>query len=137
MINGQRYDENEVATDTANLSRDSYTIANDTSYNNNIINSAGIKEGALVVNGEVKLTDSIVNGYNTALYLKDKSQLIAKNTIFNGGVLKGDVAVIRGDLGDNDVNILGNSIINGNVCFATFWLFPRLVGQSLLIFFAP
>ena len=137
MINGQRYDENEVATDTANLSRDSYTIANDTSYNNNIINSAGIKEGALVVNGEVKLTDSIVNGYNTALYLKDKSQLIAKNTIFNGGVLKGDVAVIRGDLGDNDVNILGNSIINANVCFATFWLFPRLVGQSLLIFFAP
>ncbi|MBC2856961.1 autotransporter outer membrane beta-barrel domain-containing protein [Cetobacterium sp. 2A] len=115
IINGQRYDENGHATDTANIAKDSYIISNGNVYSNNIINGAGISKGALIVQGGTHVSDSIVNGFNTAVYLDDLSQLTATNTIFNGGGLKNDVAVIKGSDNDNVASILGNSIINGNV----------------------
>ena len=82
-----------------------------------IINGAGVEKGALTIdtNREFIISDSIVNGYNTALYLENDSKITATNTIFNGGGLKNDVAVIRGSEGANEVTLLGNSIINGSV----------------------
>lgn len=115
IINGQRYDENNHTTDQANLAKDSYIIANGSNYENNIINGAGINKGALVVKAGTSINDSIVNGYNTAIYLENLSQLTATNTIFNGGGLKNDVAVIKGSMGDNVASISGASIINGAV----------------------
>ncbi|MEG0584595.1 MAG: autotransporter domain-containing protein, partial [Cetobacterium sp.] len=94
---------------------DSYTISNGINYENNIINGAGITEGTLIVKGETSINNSIVNGYNTAVYLDDSSQLIATNTTFNGGGLANDIAVIKGSSGDNIANILEKSIINGTV----------------------
>lgn len=85
-------------------------------YANSIINGAGVNKGALVVTGETTTIDSIINGYNTGVYLEgDSASLTATNTIFNGGGLKNDVAVIKGDSNANVVNILGESIINGVV----------------------
>ena len=49
------------------------------------------------------------------MYLEDNAQLTATNTIFNGGGLKNDVAVIKGSTGDNVASISGASIINGAV----------------------
>ena len=115
VINGQRYDENNHTTDQANLAKDSYITANGNNYENNIINGAGINKGALVVKAGTSINDSIVNGYNTAVYLENSSQLTATNTIFNGGGLKNDVAVIKGSTGDNVASISGASIINGAV----------------------
>ncbi|MGL4865651.1 MAG: hypothetical protein ACRCX3_14150, partial [Cetobacterium sp.] len=115
VINGQRYDENNHTTDQANLAKDSYITANGDNYENNIINGAGINKGALVVEAGTSINDSTVNGYNTAVYLENSSQLTAANTIFNGGGLKNDVAVIKGSTGDNVASISGASIINGAV----------------------
>ncbi|MGL4901940.1 MAG: beta strand repeat-containing protein, partial [Cetobacterium sp.] len=97
---------------------DSFTLANDGSkFENNIINGAGIDKGALIVNpnSEIAISNSIVNGYSTAIYLESDSKITSTDTIFNGGGLKNDIAVIKGDDGDNSLNILGNSIINGAV----------------------
>lgn len=115
VINSQRYDVNGNITDISNAAKDSYTLSNGNHYTNNIINGAGFATGALVVQGETSVTDSIINGYNTAVYLDNLSQLTATNTVFNGGGLKNDVAVIKGSSGDNVASILGTSIINGNV----------------------
>lgn len=115
VINGQRYDENNHTTDQANLAKDSYITANGNNYENSIINGAGINKGTLVVEAGTSINNSIVNGYNTAVYLENLSQLTATNTIFNGGGLKNDVAVIKGSTKDNVASILGTSIINGSV----------------------
>lgn len=80
-----------------------------------IINGAGVEKGALVVGSEFTLDDSIINGYNSAVYLENNSNFIANNTTFNGGGLKNDVAVIKGDATNNSLTLNGNSIINGAV----------------------
>ena len=49
------------------------------------------------------------------MYLEDNAQLTATNTIFNGGGLKNDIAIIKGSIGDNVASILGTSIINGAI----------------------
>lgn len=115
VINGQRYDKDGYETDRDDLAKDSYTISNGINYENNIINGAGINKGALVIKGRTYVTDSIINGYNTAVFLENSTQLTVNNTIFNGGGLKNDVAVIKGSSGDNIVNILETSVINGAV----------------------
>lgn len=86
-----------------------------TDKSNLIINGAGIAKGALVVDQNTDLTDSIVNSYNTAVYLEGDKSLIATNTIFNGGGLKGDIAVVKGDAGNNIVSLNGTSIVNGSI----------------------
>ena len=95
---------------------DSYLLASNLlkEGNNLIINGGGVDKGALVVNQNTTLKGSIVNGYNTALYM-ESGTVTATDTIFNGGGLKNDVAVIRGNEGNNEIFLLGNSIINGSV----------------------
>lgn len=115
IINGELYNQNGDLVEDSTLARDSYIISNNNSYESNIINGAGINKGALVVQAETSIFGSIVNGYNTAVYLEDNAQLTATNTIFNGGGLKDDIAVIRGSIGDNVISVLGTSIINGKV----------------------
>lgn len=115
VLNGQRYDKDGYETNMENQAKDSYITANGTNYENNIINGAGINKGALVVQAGTLISESIVNGYNTAVYLEDNAQLTATNTIFNGGGLKNDIAIIKGSIGDNVASILGTSIINGAI----------------------
>jgi len=81
---------------------------------NVIINGTGIEKGALVVDSETTLTDSIVNGYNTGIYL-EQGKFTVINTTINGGGLKNDVAVLKGDENGNIVEILETSVINGKV----------------------
>lgn len=90
-------------------------LATGANYDNYIINGAGVNQGTLIVDENTELTNSIINGYNTAVYIESEKTLTATDTIFNGGGLKNDVAVIEGDDGDNSLNIFGNSIINGAV----------------------
>lgn len=93
----------------------SILATNLTTSDNLIINGAGVAKGALVVNKDTNLMNSIVNGYNTAVYIEDGKKLTGTDTTFNGGGLKNDIAVIKGDAGNNTLEILGNSIINGAV----------------------
>lgn len=114
-------------------------ISNDKRYNNNtyispintyifsselvdenkdkiIINGVGTNNtGALIVNESISLSNSIINGYETALYVQNDKSFTGTDVIFNGGGLKNDIAVIKGDGGANTLNISGNSIINGAV----------------------
>ena len=115
VLNGQRYDKDGYETNIDNQAKESYITANGNSYENNIINGAGINKGALVIQAGTSISESIVNGYNTAVYLEDNAQLTATNTIFNGGGLKNDIAIIKGSIGDNVASILGTSIINGAI----------------------
>lgn len=97
---------------------DSYKdITSDIIYENHIINGAGIKKGVLNINDGItsSLSNSIVNAYKTAVTLENNSKLSASNTIFNGGGLKNEDPVILGDTNVNTVEILGDSIINGNI----------------------
>lgn len=80
-----------------------------------IINGSGMQKGALVIDKDITLQESVVNGYNTAVYVEGNNKFTAENTIFNGGGLENDVAVIRGDSGDNSIKILGDSIVNGSI----------------------
>lgn len=114
VINGQRYTEDGAETEIETDARDSYIISTG-NYENSIINGAGVNKGALVVEATTSINDSIVNGYNTAIYLEDSSQLISSNTILNGGGLHGDSPVLKGSTGDNVASISGTSIINGSV----------------------
>ena len=86
------------------------------SNNNLIINGAGVNEGALISDGgEYEIDSSIINGYATALYLKDNSNLKLTDVSINGGGLKGDIDIVRADSSNNKLAILGNSIVNGNI----------------------
>ena len=83
---------------------------------NLIINGVGRgNSGALTVDKSISLNNSIINGYETALYVQNDKSFTGTDVIFNGGGLKNDIAVIKGDGGANTLNISGNSIINGAV----------------------
>lgn len=90
------------------------TITNG-NINNHIVNGAGVATGALVIDKEITVDNSIINGYNTGVYLTNGNKFTATNTIINGGGFKGDIAVLRGDNNGNSAEILGTSIINGKV----------------------
>lgn len=84
-------------------------------YNNTIINGVGTEKGVLVVNKDTTLDNVTINAYNSAISLENNNKLTATNTIFNGGGLRGDIATIKGDDGNNILDISQNSIINGDV----------------------
>lgn len=117
-------DKVEIFDSTFNIiGWDSYlslTGSYEQKYENHIINGAGIKTGVLTVNDGVALTlaDSIVNGYKTAVTLNENSSLSAKDTIFNGGGVKGEDAVIEVKGDSSLIEVLGNSAINGKVSIA-------------------
>lgn len=101
---------------TGTISGDVYVDASNLSTKENlIINGTGTTTGALNVNEDVSLEGSIINGYNTAVYVNSGKSFTGNNVTFNGGGLYNDIPVIKGDSGDNKVEILGNSIINGDV----------------------
>ncbi|BBA53249.1 autotransporter (plasmid) [Fusobacterium varium] len=108
--------DKEYGGTTVTSGKDSYEeIALDTNYDNHIINGAGIKNAVLSVNDgvNVNLNDSIVNGYKTAMSLNNNSVVTASNTIFNGGGLKNEDAVIDIKGNNASATINGTSIING------------------------
>ncbi|MGL4865998.1 MAG: hypothetical protein ACRC4T_23145 [Cetobacterium sp.] len=99
------------------VGKDSFIIAEDNSvFNNKIINGAGVEKGTLQTNGALNINDSIVNSYKRALYLGENSNAVITNSIFNGGGLDGSTSVIIGD-DNNNLQLLGDSIVNGNINF--------------------
>lgn len=98
-------------------------ILNDNLKNNNlIINGLGREQGALIVDDNLNLTNSIINSYETALTIEDNKVFTGENIILNGGglgVFKENLItyedVIKGSSGDNILNLLGESYVNGNV----------------------
>ena len=119
IINGSTTGEKTISETILNKESDDkmdiyLSSSNLDTTSNVIINGTGIEKGALVVDSETTLTDSIVNGYNTGVYL-EQGKFTAINTTINGGGLKNDVAVLKGDENGNIVEILGTSVINGKV----------------------
>ncbi len=97
---------------------DSWLLASNlpAEYNYNlIINGAGVDKGALIIDKNIQLANSIVNGYETAVYINDNFTFTTNSTILNGGGLKNESAVIKGSEGDNTINLLGSSIVNGDI----------------------
>lgn len=81
-----------------------------------IINGAGISNGSLNVNesASLYLSDSIVNAYETALYMNKNAKVNAHNTIFNGGGINNDKDIIKIQSNSN-LNLTGSSIVNGKI----------------------
>lgn len=109
-------------TSTGDLSTASGTSTDDlyvnssklTGNSNLIINGIGRVTGALTVDSNVSLSNSVINGYETALYVKADKAFNGTDITLNGGGLKSDIAVLEGDSGNNTVELLGNSVINGD-----------------------
>ncbi|MCJ8343019.1 MAG: autotransporter domain-containing protein [Cetobacterium sp.] len=101
------------------VGNDSYILASkfsdSSSLSDLIINGAGVTTGALVIDKSTNLSNSIINGYETAVYVQGENRFTGIDVIFNGGGVKNDIAVIKGDDSGNIVDILGNSIINGSI----------------------
>ena len=119
VINGSTTGEKTISEVTLNKKSDNkmdiyLSSSNLDTTSNVIINGTGMEKGALVVDSETTLTDSIVNGYNTGVYL-EQGKFTAINTTINGGGLKNDVAVLKGDENGNIAEVLGTSVINGKV----------------------
>lgn len=119
VINGSAAGEKTISEVTLNKKSDNkmdiyLSSSNLDTTSNVIINGTGMEKGALVVDSETTLTDSIVNGYNTGVYL-EQGKFTAINTTINGGGLKNDVAVLKGDENGNIAEVLGTSVINGKV----------------------
>ena len=119
IINGSTTGEKTISETILNKESDDkmdiyLSSSNLDTTSNVIINGTGIEKGALVVDSETTLTDSIVNGYNTGIYL-EQGKFTVINTTINGGGLKNDVAVLKGDENGNIVEILETSVINGKV----------------------
>lgn len=92
-------------------------IDSDREYASKIVNGAGVDSGVLAVDSgkNLTLTNSIINGYKTAVSLGGGNNLVAKGTTFNGGGLAGEDPTIE-IKGDNvKVDITENSTINGKI----------------------
>ncbi|MGL5411852.1 MAG: autotransporter domain-containing protein [Cetobacterium sp.] len=101
---------------SVSIKNDSSTLFSSLSENKNlIINGVGTSEGALVVDKNGSLSDSIVNGYDTGIFLKDDTDFTISGVIVNGGGIKNDVAVIKGSEGKNNLSLMGDTIVNGEV----------------------
>ncbi|OBX05194.1 hypothetical protein QV06_03025 [Gallibacterium genomosp. 3] len=107
--------------------RDSSYTAVDNTIDRTIINGVGVANGALVANKDLTLTNSIVNGFVTALNIQGNTVVRLENTILNANgfavkVLKDDGSVetrkphaVLGDDANNVLYIGRNSIINGDI----------------------
>ncbi|MHA5067684.1 autotransporter domain-containing protein [Cetobacterium somerae] len=113
--NGGNVDGKEIVNGTLS-GNDSFTLASQLKINDNIIiNGAGTLKGSLVVDNDSTLYNTIINGYNTALFLEDNTNFVGSNIIINGGGVKNNVAVVKGSDGENSLKLLGDSIVNGNL----------------------
>ncbi len=129
----------EVKSGTANSTKaGDYTIIN--AFETDINDTAKIEEGTinssdlnsldnsklilngvyntLTVNEDLKLSDSIINGYKTAVHITD-GVFHGNNITVNGGGLDRETPVIKGDEGENTLILEGNSQINGNIDMGT------------------
>uniref|UniRef100_UPI002FD7E4E3 autotransporter family protein n=2 Tax=Fusobacterium TaxID=848 RepID=UPI002FD7E4E3 len=81
-------------------------------YNNSILN--GKDKTLNVLEGRNKITDSIINAYQTAVVMKGKnSSLVLNNTVVNGGAAKDkEVPTIEIEGEDNALTLKGESIVN-------------------------
>ena len=81
-------------------------------FDNSILN--GKDKTLNVLEGRNKITDSIINAYQTAVVMKGKnSSLVLNNTVVNGGAAKdGDVPTIEIEGEDNAFTLKGESIVN-------------------------
>lgn len=116
---GGTYDGRDIINATKDTAgTDSFIqIDSDREYANKIVNGAGVDSGVLAVDSgkNLTLTNSIINGYKTAVSLGGGNNLVAKGTTFNGGGLAGENPTIE-IKGDNvKVDITENSIINGKI----------------------
>ncbi len=117
-----------------------YTVKNststfiDSSYENNILNVVN-NVGADGVNIEIEptstievntsdvtATNSVINNLHTAIDLSGSGKLSLTDTVVNGGLMNGDSAnagdlgiTIQGSEEGNIMEILGSSVINGDV----------------------
>ncbi|WP_462429817.1 autotransporter family protein [Fusobacterium varium] len=81
-------------------------------FDNSILN--GKDKTLNVSEGRNKITDSIINAYQTAVVMEGKnSSLVLNNTVVNGGAAKdGDVPTIEIGGEDNAFTLKGESIVN-------------------------
>ena len=81
-------------------------------FDNSILN--GKDKTLNVLEGRNKITDSIINAYQTAVVMKGKnSSLVLNNTVVNGGAAKDkEVPTIEIEGEDNAFTLKGESIVN-------------------------
>ncbi len=72
----------------------------------------------LTVNEDLKLSDSIINSYKTAVHITE-GVFHGNNITVNGGGLDRETLVIKGDEGENTLILEGDSQINGNIDMGT------------------
>lgn len=132
IVNGS--ETGDITTSATDLvgNKDVYVNSSKLDKNSDlIINGSGINKGALVVDIETTLKDSIINGYETGLFIEGDNRFQGENVVINGGGLgkqndngtPADITddyfiyenVIQGDSGNNIVELTGNSIVNGSV----------------------
>ncbi|OOF67694.1 autotransporter domain-containing protein [Rodentibacter caecimuris] len=94
------------------------TVAAET-LKNKIINGVGMANGALFAKHNTTLTDSIVNGYKTALKVAENSQVNLDGTILNTNGFKVNqlekTLAILGDKGSNSVTLANQTIVNSDI----------------------
>ena len=114
-INGQRYTIQNGTLDASGTDSEHKASGN---LRNHIINGAGVARGALVADGKLALSNSIVNGYANALYLGANSDVTLNRSTLNANGHKInrsiDPLAVRGDDGANRLT-LNHSTVNGNI----------------------
>ena len=118
IVNGIGGELNGKTIINANINNnDSFiSINNKTNYVDTIINGVGMNNAVLDINAKTEIKNSIVNAFGTAINIKNNNEFFAVNTIFNGGGLDDNIAVIT-DKGNSNVS-LNSSIINGNIALS-------------------
>ncbi|TCP96183.1 autotransporter-like protein [Cricetibacter osteomyelitidis] len=100
--------------------KDSEKVTNQAeTITNKIINGVGMANGALFAKHNLTLTDSIVNGYKTALKIAENSEVNLNGAILNVNGFKNNQIdkplAVKGDMGTNKLIIANKSNINGDI----------------------
>ncbi|MCR1837046.1 autotransporter domain-containing protein [Rodentibacter caecimuris] len=116
--NGKTYQIENAPLSSNKKDSEKLTTAEST-INNKIINGVGMENGALFAKHTTHLTDSIINGYKTALKLGENAQVHLNNTILNTNGFKVNQSekplAILGDAGSNQVVLTNQTLINGDI----------------------
>lgn len=124
ILNG--YTDGSVGTVCETITGNTYVKSSNLQETSNlIINGVGTdNKGALTVDKDIELDNLIINGYETALSVTGNNKFTGTDVTFNGGGFGAFneetegfdyTAVIKGDTGNNTIEILGKSMINGDV----------------------
>ena len=131
ILNGNTLGQISSGSSTITGNSDTYLKASNLTENSNLIINGVGKNGALRVDKETVLQNTIINGYEIALKMEAGNGFKGNNIVFNGGGIgnindngtSGDIKddyleytnVIEGDAGTNEITLNGDSIINGSV----------------------